>query len=667
MRKGRITAFLLASILLVSGCRTGNGSVDLNDQNVNNNTEFHISDITPATDYFGYINAETLMSLELEPGRNSAGVTIDMMNTTSDRIDGLIDEIVSSNEDYPKGSNEQIIRDVYNLMIAFYEGDEEKDKSDEAIIDGLIERTNQIEDMDELIDFWRELSEDYMINAPIEGGILEDIYDSSRHILMISFFLPVDMEEISSSPIKAGVQRDNIKSILCLSGLDEPAARERATNIVYMFSSIAGKCEFEDEDEEDKDNISYYVYYSQSEVSEHLTNLSYERLCGMLGYDKRLPDEMSIPYIDQFSSIEATFDNDHLQEWKDCTIIQILSDSTGYYPRKYNSNEINALKADENAKKAIKTVMEDEISEIYVSRYEDARKVELATKICNDLKAEYFNLINEADWMSEEGKAYCRNKLENMLFYIGSGEPHEIDEKDADLIGETIYQTTLNYFKKERKERKDSLFEPADRNGYEEMAPITINACYIPTMNCIVIPTAYMADENLNLNESYEWNLGHLGTTIGHEISHGFDSYGIKFDGLGNYVPEAMPAADREAFEALQEKAIEYYSSFTFFGSHVNGKKTLGENFADISGLQACLEIAGTPDKQKEVLEAYADKYCDIFTDEWLKNQISKDEHSPNNIRVNAVVAIFDCFYEIYDVKEGDPMYVAPENRIRRW
>ena len=668
MKKGRITACLLAAILLLSGCQGSNQKVPNNANDVTDNTEYRVANLTPANDYYGYINAETLMSLELEPGKNYAGVTVDMLNKSNEQVDAIIDEIVSSDEDYPKGSNEQIIRDAYNQMIAFYQGDEEQDKIDEAIVTGLIERTNEIESMNELIDYWCVLSRDYMINAPIDGGVQQDVYDSSRNVLILSTFVPIDMEKMLSSSINAGVQRDNIKAILCLSGMDEPTAREKSNNIIFMFSSIAGKCEFKDEDEEDKkDHISYFVYYSKDEVSKNLKNISYEKLCQMMGFEDKIPDELSIPNTDQVYAIEETFDDEHLQEWKDCTIIQILSDTTGFYPKKYNSAEFNPLKADEYAKKTLKTVMKEELSEIFASKYEDERKVKLATDICNDLKDEYYNLIDEADWMSDEGKAYCREKLDNMIFYIGSQEHHEIDESDGNIIGDTIYQTALNYSKRTRIESKQTLFEPATRNGFESMPAITVNACYVPTMNCIVIPTAYMADENLNLNESYEWNLGHLGSTIGHEISHGFDSYGIKYDKLGNYVPEAMPQADRDAFEDLQEKAIEYYNSFTFFGSHINGKNTLGENFADISGLQACLEIAKTPDKQKLVLEAYADKYCNIYTDEWLKNQIADNEHSPDNIRVNAVVALFDCYYEIYDVKEGDPMYIAPENRIRRW
>ncbi|MCR4648632.1 MAG: M13 family metallopeptidase [Lachnospiraceae bacterium] len=665
MKKGRIAALLLIPALLLAGCSgtSAGGTIQIAE----GETEFHISDITPASDFYGYVNAETLMGLELEPGKNYAGVTADMVKNTSEQLDGLIEEIVTSKKDYPGGSNEQLIREAYNLMIAFYNGDETKDKSDEAVISGLIERTNKISDMDELIEYWGELSSDYNVCIPFESAVTTDIYNTKRNILMVKTYLAASLEEVSSSPIKAGIERDNFKAVLCLSGMDEPVAREKATNMVLMYSAIAGKCEFEEEDEVDKDFTKNYVYFTKDEVSERLSNLSYERLCKMLGYEDRLPEELCIPEIDEFVAIEETFDNDHLEQWKDHTIVMILTDTTGYFPRKYNTKEIKANKADENAKKAIKNVMEDQISEIYVARYEDSRKVELATEICNDLKEEYYELIKQADWMSDEGKAYCRNKLDNMIFNIGSDNPKEVDEKQADLIGETIYQTYLNFCKKEKAEHKKTLFDTPVREGFSSMSPITINACYVPTLNCIVIPTAYMADENLDFSKSYEWNLGHLGSTIGHEISHGFDSQGIMFDGLGNYVPEAMPSEDRQAFEELQEKAVKYYSTFTFFGSHVNGKITLTENFADISGLQACLEIAETPDKQKEVLEAYAQSYADIYTDEWLKDQIATDEHSPNNIRVNAVVSIFDCFYEIYDVKEGDEMYVAPEDRIRRW
>ena len=128
-----------------------------------------------------------------------------------------------------------------------------------------------------------------------------------------------------------------------------------------------------------------------------------------------------------------------------------------------------------------------------------------------------------------------------------------------------------------------------------------------------------------------------------------------------------MPKADMDAFKLKQETAIEYYNTFTVLGSHVDGKLTLAENFADISGLQCVLSIAGDKASQKIALESYAHTWSSLITDTAAKSILETDVHAPSNVRVNAVVACFDEFYEIYGVKEGDPMYIEPEKRVRRW
>lgn len=163
-------------------------------------------------------------------------------------------------------------------------------------------------------------------------------------------------------------------------------------------------------------------------------------------------------------------------------------------------------------------------------------------------------------------------------------------------------------------------------------------------------------------------NLGAIGMTIGHEISHAFDDDGMNYDAAGAYRPDWIPEADREAFAAIAQQAADYYSTFTVMDTyHVKGRKTLGENLADISGLQCVLSIAGTPERQKTVLESYANIWKELTLDSDAKSQLEDDVHSPSPVRVNAVVACFDAYYEIYDVREGDALYVAPEDRIRRW
>ena len=128
-----------------------------------------------------------------------------------------------------------------------------------------------------------------------------------------------------------------------------------------------------------------------------------------------------------------------------------------------------------------------------------------------------------------------------------------------------------------------------------------------------------------------------------------------------------MPEEDIRAFKELQEKAIEYYNGFTVLSAHVKGKLTLGENLADISGVQCMLALAGSREEQKKFFESYAEYWKKLTLDTYAKDLLKVDEHAPSSVRVNAVVACFDEYYDIYDVTEGDPMYIAPENRIRRW
>ena len=287
--------------------------------------------------------------------------------------------------------------------------------------------------------------------------------------------------------------------------------------------------------------------------------------------------------------------------------------------------------------------------------------------MCNDMVAEYRVLIEDADWLSGEGKSYLTEKLDNMKFFIGCGEKREANPKEADLIRETLLQTMYSVSAYQTNKSYDELFQKNVYNGFDDMSPITVNACYLPTENSIVITAAIINKRVFDSNADYAWNLGAIGSLIGHEISHAFDSNGVLFDSHGNYSPDAMPKADMDAFKLKQETAIEYYNTFTVLGSHVDGKLTLAENFADISGLQCVLSIAGDKASQKTALESYAHTWSSLITDTAAKSILETDVHAPSNVRVNAVVACFDEFYEIYGVKEGDPMYIEPEKRVRRW
>ena len=169
-------------------------------------------------------------------------------------------------------------------------------------------------------------------------------------------------------------------------------------------------------------------------------------------------------------------------------------------------------------------------------------------------------------------------------------------------------------------------------------------------------------------DQSYWENLGGIGAVVGHEISHAFDNHGMMYDMNGNYDPSWIPDEDRKAFDEMASHIEEYYSRQKILEIHpVDGELTLGENLADISGVDCILRLTKTNEERKELLENYARVWACVSQKDGALAQLYSDVHSPAITRVNAVVALFDPFYEIYDVKEGDAMYVAPEERVTRW
>ena len=195
-----------------------------------------------------------------------------------------------------------------------------------------------------------------------------------------------------------------------------------------------------------------------------------------------------------------------------------------------------------------------------------------------------------------------------------------------------------------------------------------VNAYYNPLDNSINFTAAF---KEIYANEKdYYRILGYVGTVIAHEISHAFDYTGSKFDENGN-VRDWWSERDKERYEELTKKIVDYYSGYTIGKYTVDGEKTLSENIADLGSMKCIVSImekkGATKEDFKNFFEAYADLWASKEKDEALENQILTDTHSPNKIRVNAVLSSTDKFYEIYDVKENDEMYVAKDKRVGLW
>ena len=675
----RIIAAALAAMMLTSCGSSVTDDVDVSQDDIvydefdetDYEEEMEISDgyldtITPGMDYYGYINGKKIWETDLEYNQVVSGASQRLQDEVDEKLDGIIDEVINSSEDFEKGSNEQMIHDLYYLAYDQVSGKKDVDEEDTKFIEGLVDKVNSAGSMKDYWDVTHDLASEYGIFPYFVLLTHTNILNNSENILTCQYKSDIDLENIKSNQFTAVSYRDQLSDTLRMTGVSSGEAEERATNVIYMLYEISSHTDYDIINEE-KSATEYWNEYSREECENLLSNMSFEDMIHAGGYDGNEPEKIVVFDPDQLTAIDSVSDEEHLQAWKDLTVYLILNTEKQWLPEKYSFMGSDASDADRVARQVVKKNLTYELGEIFAVKNMTDEKREIVTKMCEDMRDEYRVLIGDADWLSEEGRKLLIEKLDKIQFFIGADEPHEVDPSAADIFDSSMFKTMLKMNGKFVQTNHAEMNKAPDTNGFKDINITEVNAFYTPTNNTVTINLALLFAPFFDEKADYATNLGTLGTTLGHEISHAFDSTGVKFDADGNYRPDAMPEEDIKAFEEIQEKAIAYYDGFTILGSHVNGKKTLGENLADISGLQCCLAIAETPEEQKKVFEGYAVSWEYLIMDQVAKDQLDGDEHAPDIIRVNAVVSCFDEFYEIYGVKEGDAMYVAPENRVRRW
>jgi predicted metalloendopeptidase len=317
------------------------------------------------------------------------------------------------------------------------------------------------------------------------------------------------------------------------------------------------------------------------------------------------------------------------------------------------------------------------LGQVYVAKYFPPESKARMEKLVANLLAAYKQSIDSLDWMGPETRKEAHTKLAKITTKIGYPakwrDYSKLVIKPDDLVGN---MRRANQFEYDRQLAK--LGKPIDRNEWL-LTPQTVNAYYYPPMNEIVFPAAYLQPPNFNAAADDAANYGAIGRTIGHEISHAFDDEGSQFDGDGN-LREWWTADDHRRFTDKTKALVAQFDAYTPVpGYFVNGKLTLGENIADLSGLAIAykaykLSLGG---KDAPVIEGmtgderfflnYAQSHREKTRDEIQIVIVKTDPHSPDKFRVNGPLSNLDAFYETYKLKPGDKLYRAPQERVSIW
>ena len=331
----------------------------------------------------------------------------------------------------------------------------------------------------------------------------------------------------------------------------------------------------------------------------------------------------------------------------------------------------------ERAVQLVNTSLGEAVGRIYVGKYFPAEaKVRMQQMVANLLEA-YRQSITTVDWMTPETRTRALDKLSRFMPQIGY--PDTWRSYDGVVIkADDLAGNAMRLARFERTYRRGKLGKPVDRSEWV-MTPQTVNAYYSPVLNKIVFPAAILQPPFFQFDADDAVNYGAIGAVIGHEIGHGFDDSGRRFDGTGTLHDWWLPLDDQE-FRKRAQLLVEQFNQFTPLpGLHVNGQLTLGENIGDLAGLGIAykaykVSLAARPaptidgfSGDQRLFLGFAQIWRSKMRDEQMRVQVMTNPHSPGEYRANGPVSNVDAFYDAFSVKPGDKMYRAADQRVRIW
>jgi predicted metalloendopeptidase len=515
----------------------------------------------------------------------------------------------------------------------------------------------------------------------------QDDKDSTKYVIFIvQSGLGLPDKTYYTDDSERGLQlRDGyvsvIETLLRKSGYDD--ASSAAKRIMALETELAAR-HWDKEESRDADKV--YNKVMDDELGELLSNFNIDAYFEGIGSGRQEYVIVSQPsYLEAANDIFVATD---LQTWKEYARINTIFAFANYLQAdvvdaQFEFFSRTLLGTEEQRPRwqraigSMNGAMGELLGQLYVEKHFPPEAKERMREMLHYLSEAYADSIRNLEWMSDETKKKALEKLSKFTPKVGYPDVWR-DYTSLQVSADSLVDNIRNAREFNHYRNVDKLGKPIDRNEWF-MAPQTVNAYYNPGLNEIVFPAAYLQPPNFQLDAEDAYNYGAIGITIGHEIGHGFDDQGSKYDGDGN-LKSWWTDEDRASFEQRTKGLVEQFNQFEALpGLFVNGEFTLGENIGDLGGTAIALKAyrMSLQGKESPVIDGFtgeerfflgmAQSSRIKWREQLIELLIKSDPHSPDEFRVNGVVPNVDDFYTTYDVKEGDKLYLPPEQRVRIW
>jgi putative endopeptidase len=622
---------------------------------------------------------------EIPADRTSWGGFGVLLKKTDDDVLAILDEAGKSGK-YASDTDQAKALMIYNTMLDTVARDKAGITPLQPALDAIAGIKN-IEDMQTIL-----ATMPIEVSAPFMGlSVFPNLSDSSMNAPYLTsgglglpdrdFYLE---EDAKSKEIREKYVA-HITRMLQFLGDDEAKARKDAETILALETKLAAP---RLDKVQSRDMRNFNNPKSIAELSELMPAINWNKLFTDLGTKKF--ETIIVTELEYVKALQEIFTTTDIEDIKTLMRWSTLNSATSQLTTaidkanwEFYAKELNGAKEQRDLKeRALATVngtVGEAIGQLYVdAKFPPEAKAKAEKMIANVIEA-YKARIQKLDWMSADTKEKAIEKLDKLTVKIGYPDNWEDYSTMAVKEGNSYYENMAAVGEWNLKKNFADINEPVDKSEWG-MSPQTVNAYFNPLNNEIVFPAAILQPPFYNYQADEAVNYGGIGAVIGHEISHAFDDSGARFDANGN-LNNWWSEEDLKQFTARGDKLADQYSAIEVLDSlYINGKFTLGENIGDLGGvlgaydgLQRYLEENGRPDKidgftpEQRFFLSWATVWRTKMREEALRTRIKTDPHSPGQYRAYVPLQNVDAFYEAFDVKEGDKMYIAPEDRVRIW
>ena len=659
-----------------------------NKETIGINLAYMDKSVSPAQDFYRYVNGKWLDNTEIPADRTRWGSFDELRKKTDEDVMKILNMAINDKTILPNSDQAKAINLYQSILDTI-----SRNKLGITPIKEYLKRINQIQTKQDIVSLISELEPE--VNLGFFGSYVStDAKNSNRNVVYLgtgSLGLP-DREYYVSDKLDNIEKREKYKEhtakMLQFIGENQNSSLDKAIEILALETQMAKAMLDRVERRDRRKTYNPMSIKDLQEISPMVNWKDYFEKVGLKNIDSVIVTQPK--YIEEFNKILSSSNIETCKDYMKWTLLRGASsklsteiENTNFeFYGKTLTGAIKQRPADERALQTVNGMLGEAIGKLYVEKmFPPEAKQKAQTMISYVFKA-FENRIDNLPWMTKSTKENAKQKLHKSRVKIGYPDKwkdysklHVKSVKD----GATYFEISKQYALWNHQKNIDKLNKPVDKEEWG-MSPQTVNAYYNPSNNEIVFPAAILQPPFYDYKADEAVNYGGIGAVIGHEISHGFDDSGSRYNAEGNLI-NWWSDEDLSQFTTLGSALADQYSQLQPIpGIYVDGKFTLGENIGDLGGVNAAydgLQIFFKENKKPNLIDGYTPEqrffiswatiWRSKMRDEAIKNQVKTDPHSPGMYRAYVPLQNVQSFYDAFNIKPTDAMYLPEDKRVKIW